>query len=270
MRRRVLYCLLACCMLLAPTGCAKGERPTELTVLKVGKADAIIIATKGYTILMDAGEEEDAAEILKYLDKAGIRSIDVMVITHYDKDHVGGADGVLRGIPVLAVYDADYESDSREYYEYLYAIEQTAAPRTRVKEATALTLGSLTLTLMPTAIKEGDDNDNSLCASLRDPWHSVFFAADATEARIDELLREGLGEHDVLKMPHHGRYEKNLDDLVTAINPRLAIITDSDKNPAAKKTLELLSAREIYTCSTRDGNIHVYSEKQGLSVEQKQ
>lgn len=266
-RRRVIGCLMALTTLLLPTGCAKADN-TELAVLKVGKADAILLMTSTHTVLIDAGEEEDAEEILAFLHGRQIGQVDVMVITHYDKDHVGGADGVLGGIPVGAIYDANYESTSQEYEEYLEAIEETGIPRNRVTETTEITLGTLSLTLMPTKIADGDDNDNSLVISARDQWHSFFFAADATQARIDELLADGIGVHDVLKMPHHGRYQKNQDQLLTAINPRLAIITDSDKNPAEDKTLELLEAHGIQVRSTRDGDIHVYSEADSLSVDQ--
>lgn len=267
MKKRIfLSCLLAVCAML-PTGCST-EAQTEVAVLKVGKADAILILSGSHTVLIDAGEEEDADEILSFLRKRNIGRLDAMIITHYDKDHVGGADGVLKGTNVAAVYDSNYESDSVQYHEYLHALEETGVPRTRVTEATELTLGNLAMTLLPTAIVDGDDNDNSLVVSLHDGMHSFFFAADATEARIAELLEDGVELHDVLKMPHHGRYEDNLGDLLDAVSPRLAIITDSEKNPAEEGTLALLEARGVHTRETKNGDIHVYSEAKGLSVDQ--
>lgn len=263
----MLASLLVCLFLLASTF-AHALSGTEINVLRIGKADAIIITTASHVVLIDAGEEEDAGEILTHLWLRGIDAIDVMIITHYDKDHVGGADGVLLGIPVSAVYDAAYESDKAQYLEYLDALEETGVPRHRAAQPETLTLGSLTLHLLPTALETDNDNDLSLVVSMADPYHTFLFAADAQEARIAELMEGGIGAHDVLKMPHHGRTKDNLEAFVTRVAPSIALITDSKKNPADEETLAMLSALGIETYRTLDGDIRIISGPSGLIVSQ--
>lgn len=254
--RIVLTCLL---LLLVAFPAAQAFSGSEVVILRVGKADAILVMAAGHTVLIDAGEDEDADEILAFLGSRRIEQIDVMIITHYDKDHVGGADGILYGIPVGVLYDAYYEADTEQYSQYLGAIKGTNTPRFRVTQELVITLETLTLTLMPTALETDSDNDRSLAVSMDDGYHTFFFAGDAEEARIEELLAGRLAPHDVVKMPHHGRDKTNLAAFLDALSPSIAVITDSDKNPAEDAVLSELSARGIDTYQTRDGDIRILS-----------
>lgn len=259
--------ILLCCALLASwAGCAHALSGTEITFLRIGKADAIIITTSEHTVLIDAGEDDDDREILAFLESRRVDVIDVMIITHYDKDHVGGAAGVLDGIRVGAVYDANYESDSKPYDGYVKAMKANGVPRFRVTQQLSFDLGSLHITLMPTALETEEDNDNSLVVAMTDGHHSFLFAADAEEARLDELMRGGIGQFDLLKMPHHGRGKDNLEAFVQRVAPKIAIITDSDKNPADAPVLRLLEAMDIDVYETRDGDITAVSGEQRISV----
>lgn len=266
-RKRWVFCMAVLCALLALASCAFAFGGTEVSVLRIGKADAIIISTAEHTILIDAGEEDDAGEILDFFEARRVARLDVMIITHYDKDHVGGAAGVLQGIPVDAVYDADYERDSGHYEDYVKAIAELNLPRHRVDAQQVLTLGKLTLTLIPSPLDTENDNDLSLIVFMSDGVHTWLFAADAEEALLDVLLASGNDWHaDVLKMPHHGRMKDNLGAFLDAVMPQVAIITDSDKHPADAETLALLAARGIETYCTKDGDIRVLGGEKGITA----
>lgn len=266
MTRRLLSLLLVVMLLCAPFSGAQALSGMEVTFLKVGKADAILITSSESAVLIDAAEDDDGPKIVDFLAKKGIDALDMLIITHYDKDHVGGADYVLDGVDVKVVYDADYTADSKQYRQYLSALRATDTPRYRVTEEMTITLGELTYTLLPTGLRTDDDNDNSLVVSLTDGLHSFLFAADADEARIEELLADGIGPHDVLKMPHHGRDKENLPALLDAVQPQIAVIMDSEKNPADDAVLALLEARGIFTYSTSEDDVRVLSGASGLTV----
>lgn len=266
MIKRLLVLALFPCLLLGNAACASAPSGSEITVLKVGKADAILLQSAGHTILIDAGEEEDAREILSFLQKRHIEALDALIVTHFDKDHVGGADGVLGGIPVARAFDPAYETDAKQYREYTQALETAGVSRVRVAQPLTLTFGALTLTLLPAPTPAEGDNDNSLIISADDGLHTFLFAADAEEARIAALLTQGVGAHDVLKMPHHGRMKENLDALLDVIEPEIAVITDSDKNPADEKTLFLLDDFCVDVYQTRHGDITILSGQGGLTV----
>jgi len=255
--RSKCLCILLLLSLLFLPACGQSAQGTEIIILDVGKADAIIITDGETTALIDTGENKDGKKILACLLEKNIHALDVMIITHFDKDHVGGADVVLEGIPVGAVYDAYYEPDTKQYQQYIEAIKATGTPRYRVTASMALPLSLGTLTLLPSFLSSTDDNDMSLVVSMTAAQHTYLFAADATTARMEGLLSDGIGQHDFIKMPHHGRYYSNLPALLDAVNPSIAAITDSDKNPASDQTLALLSTRGIETLRTRDGDIRI-------------
>ena len=101
---RRLLALFPVLTLLLLAGCAVGERPSaaaavpdepfdglEVTVLDAGKADAILLTTPDSAVLIDCGEKGFGDEILGELAARGIGRLDVLIVTHFDQDHVGGA-----------------------------------------------------------------------------------------------------------------------------------------------------------------------------------
>lgn len=265
---RILARMLIFPLLFMATGCAKASRETEVIFFRIGQADAILLFSGDHAALIDAGEKEDGEEILRYLQKREIHSLDLMLITHYDKDHVGGADTVLEGIAVGAVYDASYEKDSKHYRAYTEALKATGTPRYRVTNTMTLTVGDWVLTLRPTALAVELDNDRSLAIVADDTFHRFFFAGDAEEVRLAELLNEGLEKVDVVKMPHHGKYHANFPEFLEALGAGVAVITDSEKNPAQAQTVTLLREMQMKSYQTQNGDIRIISNEDGLLVQQ--
>ena len=56
--------------------------------------------------------------------RGGIERLDLLIITHFDKDHVGGADKILENIEVARVLEPDYDKDSKQYRQYCEALEE--------------------------------------------------------------------------------------------------------------------------------------------------
>ena len=90
MRKMILLALfIAALFLTFSTGIA--EETMRIDFLNVGKADAIIIAKDPYTIVIDTGTNAQGKVLVRELQNRGCKSVDLLIITHYDKDHVGGA-----------------------------------------------------------------------------------------------------------------------------------------------------------------------------------
>ena len=87
----VLALMLALLILVfAAKYAGQGEEDPNLTItaLSVGKADALVLKQAGHTVLIDTGEKDDGDKIVRFLKNRGIHSVDLLVITHFDKDHV--------------------------------------------------------------------------------------------------------------------------------------------------------------------------------------
>ena len=70
----------------------------------------------------------------------------------------------------------------------------------------------------------------------------------------------------MIKIPCHGKWQKNITALLALSLPSYAIVTDSSKNPAEDKTLDALSTMDIRTLRTIDGDIHLYTDGKKVTV----
>ena len=91
----ILLFVILLCGCNKKTEIAEEKEALKITFFDVGKGDAILIETKNTSMLIDAGYDETGEELLSYLRQQGGQPLDYLVITHFDKDHVGGADHVL-------------------------------------------------------------------------------------------------------------------------------------------------------------------------------
>ena len=93
----------------------KQEDTLDIRFLKCGKADAIVLSCGGQTMVIDAGEEDDGEKLVSDLRAAGADHVDVLIITHFDKDHVGGAAKLIGNTEVKEIYTPSYVKPSDDY-----------------------------------------------------------------------------------------------------------------------------------------------------------
>lgn len=252
------------------TGCDQSEQGNfEVTIFKIGKADSILITVQDQHMLIDTGEDEDIAEVLSYLEDANITSLDTLIITHFDKDHVGGADKILKQLTVKHVLMPNYSSDSKQTVEFMEALEETGVTATRLNEPLDFELGEAQISVLPPHQSTYDgDNDYSLVTSVIYGETSFLFAGDAEATRLTELLDNGNLTHTFLKVPHHGRFNEQTTAFFKTVNPEIAVITASNKNPADEKTLQALQDIGADVYLTKNGTITVTSDGHSLNVQQ--
>lgn len=247
----------------------------ELTVrfFDMGKADAMLItAPSGEQILIDAGTNKGGKKLAERFAKDGVNTIDLMIITHFDKDHVGGADKVLESVPVARVIMPGYAKESKQYTQFMDALSQS--PKTQVdilsaKGEKTFEFGDIALRI--TAAQETDygideENDFSLAAYLTYDETKFLFTGDAEDARQTELLRAGDIACDVLKVPYHGRAVDVSAAFLSACHPKIAFITDSDDDPADPIVVKLLESMGTDVHSARDGDLCVISDGKSVRV----
>ena len=92
--KRWLAALLVLCALLSLCACGAAAPETDggtfsLDILDTGKSDCIIVCMDGVTVVNDAADEDDFDSICAALERRGVQRIDYLVLSHYDKDHIG-------------------------------------------------------------------------------------------------------------------------------------------------------------------------------------
>ena len=260
MRKSILIvCIL---MLLFPCN-TLAQSQLEVTFLDVGKADAIVLQSEDKTVLIDTGKNKAGNLILSYLESKQIGKIDLMIITHFDKDHVGGADRVLYGIEVDQVFIPDYFSDSKQFVEFMTAVEDTQTPCKKINENITFDIGEMMFSIdvaNQTYYGEDEENDFSLVTGVSFENTNILFAGDAENPRLKELLQEQIGEFDVLKVPHHGVKEKKSSDFFRMIHPSIAIITSDTENLEDPEIVDMLKNMDTEVFLTRLGTVFLISD----------
>ena len=268
--KKAMILLIAALMLLSACAAAQELR---VDFYDMGKADAMLITTpSGYRILIDAGTNKGGKALVSRFEKEKIKDLDMMIITHYDKDHVGGGDKILEDIGVKEVVMPVYAKESKQYTQFAEALEETDTKASRLKIGSEMTVTTddgvtmfITAAHKPSYGKD-EENDFSLSVRLAYGETKFLFAGDAEDPRQRELLKEGDVACDVLKVPYHGRLVNASEEFLTEANPKIAFITDSEEEPASEKVIRILEDLGADVRSAKDGGIAVVSDGKDVRI----
>ena len=251
---------------------AETGEPLRVTFVDVGKGDCILLSRDGHHVLIDTGYAVTAGEMAAALAGAGADRLDALILTHYDRDHIGGTEAVLSRFSVDQIWLPGYTGDGKNYAATLYTVERSGIPATRVTEDVSFTFAGVEVEIFATRLRyvpgsgkdEGNDNDVSLVVTARYGKDTLLFAGDIEKEGISSYLAAGHGTFDVVKMPHHGQNESNTDDFVDQVGMKIAVITDSAEESVKKKVIKLINGAgaELYT-SAQNGQITVICHGDG-------
>ena len=277
-RRAWLAALLSGSLSLGAVGCALVPAPAwtppqglRVTFLDVGQGDSILLEVPEGAVLVDQGPPE--AAVARQLRRVGVRSLTALVLTHPQRDHIGGAADVLRRLGVGTVIDPGLAAAaaSPDQRAALGVARREKVPVVVVRAGEDYRLGALRLHVLwpdgPGVVSE-DPNLNAvvLLASYRSI--DVLLTADAES---DVTARLPLRPVEVLKVAHHGSEDPGLSDLLRVLRPRIAVISVGKGNdyghPRPETLAALAHAPGLRTLRTdEDGRIVVESDGRTLTV----
>ena len=275
-RRNIIVLVLA--LIIVFSGCQKENNEAleipevvgsfDFTVLKAGQADALFMQTENHSIILDCGEKDDGDELVELLQEKGISNVDYIFITHFDKDHVGGFPEVMENVTASTIYVPNYKGNNDEYDAYLKVVDEKNLSITTLDEDITFMIDDVLFevsTPKKQSYSEGD-NDFSLVISVTHGENAFLFTGDAEADRLTEVISAFGRQYDFLKVPHHGKYNKNTKRFITTIKPTYSVICDSEKNPAEDETVSILEFVESEIYSTRNGNISVLSDGKEIKI----
>lgn len=244
----------------------------QVDFIDVNGGDAILIRVGGKTMLIDTGYADTEDQLVDALKSFGVKTLDYLLITHFDKDHIGGAPKILSRFSVGRVLQPSYQKEeTKPYSKYRTALSNASVPVTDVTENTTLVMGGCTFEIYPAVGDDytEEDNDFSLVVKTSYGDISFLFAADVETQRIEEMMRQETDwSATVMKYPHHGKHSTRAESLVKATDPSYVIITDSETEPAEKKTLNFFEKRKMQLYRTANGSVSVYTDGSSVTVTQ--
>ena len=215
----------------------------KVVVIDVGQGDSIlVVAPGGKTVLVDAGEPGDGKRVMEALKRHGVGQIDYFVATHAHADHIGAADEVIKATPVGEVVYSGVPNTTKNYEDFLKAIDEKNIRLTRAEPGQTLELGggARVLVLAPIPpfftkdeLRSGgnEPNANSVVTRLDYGEFSMLLTGDAEAQTEERMMRNGARINaTVLKVGHHGSKYATSEDFLKRGGFKAAVISAGPDN----------------------------------------
>ena len=244
-------------------------RNGTLTVvfLDAGQGDAIFIeAPNGNQVLIDGGPNKSVLRQLSKVMPFYDRSIDIVIATHPDKDHIGGLPDVLQRYTVDFILESGAKNDTGISRAFESAILQNKIKRIFAKRGMAIMLGDdvfLNILFPDRDVSEVESNTASIVAQLVYKNTEFMFTGDSPKT-IEEYLVFLDGEKlqsDVLKVGHHGSKTSSSEFFVGYVSPEYAIISagaDNNYGHPHKEVVEILNQFGSVILNTKDNGAIIF------------
>ena len=228
----------------------------ELVVLDVGQGDAALLRSPGGRwVLVDAGPstgsfDAGAGTVLPYLRRRGVGKLELVILTHPDMDHVGGAASVLSEFPVGAILDPGVPAGTEAFLAVLESAGRRDVPWRVVEAGDSLNLDGMALRILAPEDEEeaqGDEGRNgaSIVLEVRFGSFAALLTGDAPVSSEALFLPRLLSSHvQVLKVGHHGSATSTGSDLLERADPEAALISVGRGNRFGHPAPEVLTRLE--------------------------
>lgn len=209
------------------------EEPSRLEVqfIDVGQGDATLLICDGQAMLIDAGENDCGTKVQLYLQKRDIKTLNYVIGTHPDSDHIGGLDVVITKFTCETVMMPDYEKSTATYRDVIKAAENKSYKITVPVVGDVYEFGGATFTIIAPNDSYEDSNNSSIGILLTHGENTFLFTGDAEEKAEADILKNGMNiEADVLHVGHHGSWTASTPEFIEAVSPEYAVISCGEGN----------------------------------------
>lgn len=220
----------------------------EVHFLDVGQGDSTLILCDGHAMLIDAGNNDKGTLVQSYLQSQNVESLDYVIGTHPDADHIGGLDVVLYKFECETVILPEVEHDTKTYDDVITTMKEKGYYATYPVVGETYSLGGATFTIVAPNEDYGNDMNNwSVGVLLQNGDNRFLFTGDAGEEAEEDILENGMDiSADVYKVSHHGSDTGSSEAFLGAVSPTYAVISVGEDNsyghPAARVLNDLRSA----------------------------
>lgn len=242
------------------------DKKLHVIICNVGQGDAIFIRTsQGSDILIDGGPDNSVLTCLAGNMPFWDKTIEVLILTHPDADHVTGLIDVIKRYSITHFYTSNITTKTSVYAQFLKTLENYKIKQNYIYKGDKLTFkDGLTMTaLWPTSEWAGlTTNSYSVNELLSYKNFNALFTGDSDAEQMEEI--KDLAQNiNLLKIPHHGSRFGLTSGILDILSPDLAVISVG-KNSYGHPTpfiLDLLKSANIKTLRTdQNGEVEIISD----------
>ena len=248
----------------------------EVIFFDIGQGDAVFIETPhGHQILIDGGPDSNILEKLAEEMPLGDKTIDLVILTHPEKDHLAGLLKVLERYKVEQILWTGIIRNTADYNKWQELIKKEEAKITIAESSKRIKAGRVFLNILyPFESLEGEEfknsNDTSIISRLIFGDNSFLFTGDAAKSVEKKILSRCeeeincLLDSDVLKVGHHGSKTSTSEEFLKEVSPKIAVISCGKNNPYQhphSETLEIFNKYDMKVLRTDiNGDIKIISD----------
>lgn len=226
----------------------KKDKVLTFAMLDIGQGDAIFIESPtGMQILVDAGPPKNILRKLNKFMPFWDRSIDAIIITNPDLDHMGGVLDILKNYKVAMIFEPGTVNDSSTYKKIQQEIKAKDISNILARSGMSIDLGSgarIDFLFPDQDVSTWERNDGSIIARLSYGANNIMLTGDATTVTEREILKnydKSFLKSDILKVGHHGSFTSTSREFVEAVSPKYALISLGKDNTYGHPHIETLA-----------------------------
>lgn len=205
-----------------------GVSPLTVTALDVGQGSCTVLSSHTTFGAVDCGGSAAGERLADFITQAGGEELSLLVLTHYDEDHIDGVEALVERVPVAALVLPDIEDASGSRMELTRLAREHEIQLLWAEESLTAEFGDGNLTVFPPLSTE---TDNAASLSVLAEWEDrhVLITGDLPQEQEAELLeRVQLPKLDVLVAGHHGSSTSTGERLLTCLRPDITLISVGD------------------------------------------
>ena len=241
----------------------------RLTALDVGQGDSLLLQVREGAVLVDQGPPE--ADVDDQLRRLGVRRLTLLVLTHPQRDHIGGAADVLEHLEVDRVLDPNLPAESPDHTAALAEAGKGDVAVSTARAGVTFRLGRLKLRILwPDGPGTAGEDPNLRAIVILATYGRVDLLLTA-DAESPVTLPLNPPPVEILKVAHHGSTDEGLGRLLQVTKPRVAIVScgrDNDyghPTPSTMATLDAAPELEVFRTDL-DGRVVVETDGEQIST----
>lgn len=246
----------------------------EVHFLDVGQGDSVFIdIPEGPKLLIDGGDREQGATVVKHLQELGIERLDYLIATHPHADHIGGLPEVIENFDIGQVFMPKVSHTTVSFEKLLRAIKEKGLKIQSAKAGVTLAQGEYGHIAFLGPLRDYGEELNNWSAILKVTYfgQELLLMGDAErEVESELLVRYPDLSADILKVGHHGSYTSSINEFLDQVKPGYAIVSSGAGNSYGhphEATLKKLRKRGIQILRTDlEGTIVFNVTKDGINL----
>ncbi len=240
----------------------------KFSLLDVGQGLSAVIQTRKHTLVYDTGARFSErfnignAVLTPYLRVKGVNHIAMLMVSHGDNDHIGGANALLENFNIGKILTSVPQKFSRNLATQCYAGQQW-------------TWDGVAFEVLHPGLESKFTGNNASCVlKVSSPRGAVLLTGDI-EWQAEKMLLKNAREKiqaDILLVPHHGSRTSSSNEFISAVAPKYAFFPAGYGNRFGLPKQAIISRYDAHGVESRvsykTGELSVELNAEGLIIEQ--